>query len=218
MKRPSLVLFSLIAALAAGSGYAQETAPRPDAAAGNAPIRQAVAVLAGGCFWCLESDLDKVDGVISTTSGYIGGATANPTYEQVSAGGTGHTEAVKVVYDAAKVSYEKLLHVFWRNIDPVTANAQFCDKGSQYRAAIFYGSAEEKKLAEDSRAALEKSGRFNKPIVTEIAPASTFYPAEEYHQDYYVKNPVKYRYYRSSCGSDKRLQALWGEEAGGHGS
>lgn len=216
MKRRSLILFGLVAGLAIGAGHAEEAGVKSGAAGPSAPGGQATAVFAGGCFWCLESDLDKVDGVVSTTSGYTGGTKANPTYEQVSAGGTGHTEAVKVVYDPAKVSYEKLLQVFWRNIDPVTPNAQFCDHGSQYRAAIFYGEAAEKTLAEDSKAALEKSGRFKKPIITEIVQASTFYPAEEYHQDYYLKNPVKYRYYRFSCGRDKRLKELWGEEAGGH--
>ncbi|MDB5510501.1 MAG: peptide methionine sulfoxide reductase [Hyphomicrobiales bacterium] len=177
---------------------------------------EASAVFAAGCFWCLESDMDKVKGVRSTTSGYSGGKVANPTYQQVSAGRTGHTEVVKVVYDPNVVTYAQLLHVFWRNVDPVTANAQFCDQGSQYRGAVFYGNAEEKKLAEASRA--EIAGRFDKPIVTEILPAATFYPAEEYHQDYYLKNPIKYKYYRYSCGRDARLQELWGSEAGGHGS
>jgi peptide-methionine (S)-S-oxide reductase len=177
---------------------------------------EASAVFAAGCFWCLESDMDKVKGVRSTTSGYSGGKVANPTYQQVSAGRTGHTEVVKVVYDPNVVTYAQLLHVFWRNVDPVTANAQFCDQGSQYRGAVFYGNAEEKKLAEASRA--EIAGRFDKPIVTEILPAATFYPAEDYHQDYYLKNPIKYKYYRYSCGRDARLQELWGNEAGGHGS
>jgi peptide-methionine (S)-S-oxide reductase len=151
-------------------------------------------------------------------SGYTGGQTTNPTYEQVSAGGTGHAEAVRVVYDPATVTYDELLKVFWRNVDPVTANAQFCDHGSQYRSAIFVGSKEEKSLAEASRASLQASGRFKKPIVTEIVAASAFYPAEEYHQDYYVKNPFKYKFYRTTCGRDARLRELWGNEAGGHGS
>jgi peptide-methionine (S)-S-oxide reductase len=178
----------------------------------------ATAIFAGGCFWCVESDFDKVPGVISTMSGYTGGQTTNPTYEQVSAGGTGHAEAVRVVYDPATVTYDELLKVFWRNVDPVTANAQFCDHGSQYRSAIFVGSKEEKSLAEASRASLQASGRFKKPIVTEIVAASAFYPAEEYHQDYYVKNPLKYKFYRTTCGRDARLRELWGNEAGGHGS
>jgi peptide-methionine (S)-S-oxide reductase len=194
-----------------GLGLAQ-TAGAPTAATGG---RSASAIFAGGCFWCMEPPFDKLAGVISTTSGYTGGTKVNPTYEEVSAGRTGHTEAVKVVYDPAKVSYEKLLDVFWRNHDPLTADAQFCDHGNQYRAGIFYGNDEEKRLAEASKAALEKSGRFKKPIVTEITPATAFYPAEDYHQDYYVKNPVRYKFYRSRCGRDSRLQELWGSEAGG---
>ena len=199
------------------------TAVAGAAAAQTKPAEQparstAAAIFAGGCFWCVESDFDKVPGVISTVSGYTGGQTTNPTYEQVSAGGTGHAEAVRVVYDPATVTYDELLKVFWRNVDPVTANAQFCDHGSQYRSAIFVGSKEEKSLAEASRAALQASGRFKKPIVTEIVAASAFYPAEEYHQDYYVKNPLKYKFYRTTCGRDARLKELWGDEAGGHGS
>jgi peptide-methionine (S)-S-oxide reductase len=171
-----------------------------------------VAVFAGGCFWCTESDFDKVPGVISTTSGYIGGSVANPTYQQVSAGTTGHTEAVQVRYDPSKTSYAKLLEAFWPTIDPLTANAQFCDHGSQYRSAIFYGTADQQTQAEASKAALQNSGRFNQPIVTEILPASTFYPAEDYHQDYYQKNPLRYAYYRRGCGRDARLEQLWGKK------
>jgi peptide-methionine (S)-S-oxide reductase len=184
------------------------------AAPGTASDRPlATATFAGGCFWCMEPPFDKLDGVVATTSGYTGGQTVNPTYEQVSAGGTGHAESVQVAYDPAKVSYETLLDVFWHNIDPLTANAQFCDHGTQYRSAIFYGNEEERRLAEASKAALEQSGRFKgRPIVTEIVPASTFYPAEEYHQDYYLKNPVRYHYYRYRCGRDQRLQELWGPE------
>jgi peptide-methionine (S)-S-oxide reductase len=184
----------------------------PDKSPSGKPL--ASAVFAGGCFWCMEPPFDKLDGVISTTSGYIGGNTANPTYEQVSAGGTGHTEAVKIVYDPAKVSYAKLLDVFWRNIDPVTPNAQFCDHGSQYRSGVFYSDAEQKRLAEQSKQTLELSKRFNRPIVTEITMATAFYPAEGYHQDYYLKNPLKYKFYRWNCGRDARLQELWGSEAG----
>ncbi|WP_439859164.1 peptide-methionine (S)-S-oxide reductase MsrA [Pseudomonas sp. MBLB4136] len=176
------------------------------------PGEQGVAVFAGGCFWCTESDFDKLPGVISTTSGYTGGHLANPSYQQVSAGGTGHTEAVLVSYDPRKTSYADLLEAFWPTIDPLTANAQFCDHGSQYRSAIFYSTPEEKALAEASKAALESSGRFDQPIVTEILPATTFYPAEEYHQDYYRKNPLRYTYYRSGCGRDARLEQLWGEK------
>jgi peptide-methionine (S)-S-oxide reductase len=206
MKRILMGIFSLALIMA------MPLMPAPAAAQAG----QATAVFAGGCFWCLESDMDKVKGVLSTTSGYTGGTVANPTYEQVSAGKTGHTEAVKVVYDPSVVSYKELLHVFWRNIDPLTANAQFCDHGTQYRAAIFYGNDEEKRAAEASKA--ELAGRFPQPIVTQVAPASTFYPAEDYHQDYYKKNPVKYKFYRTTCGRDRRLQEVWGKEAGAHGS
>ena len=171
----------------------------------------ATATFAGGCFWCMEPPYDKLDGVISTTSGYTGGQEKNPTYREVSSGTTGHAESVQVVYDPTKVSYEKLLDVFWHNIDPFTANAQFCDHGSQYRSAIFYHNEEQKRLAEASKQALEKSGRFTKPIVTEIVPATEFYPAEEYHQDYYQKNPIRYKYYRYSCGRDAVLEGIWGK-------
>jgi peptide-methionine (S)-S-oxide reductase len=193
------------------------------ATAQTKPVEQparptATAIFAGGCFWCVEADFDKVPGVISTVSGYTGGQRTNPTYEQVSSGGTGHAEAVKVVYDPARVTYARLLDVFWRNIDPITADAQFCDHGRQYRSAIFIGSNEEKSIAEASKAALQASGRFKVPIVTEIVAASTFYPAEEYHQDYYIKNPIKYKFYRATCGRDARLRELWGNEAGGHSS
>lgn len=175
----------------------------------------ATAIFAGGCFWCMEPPFDVLPGVISTTSGYTSGHTVDPTYVSTSTGKTGHTEAVKIVYDPAKVSYEKLLHVFWRNHDPLTANAQFCDRGSQYRAGIYYGSDEERKLAETSKAELEKSGRFRSKITTEIVAQTAFYPAEDYHQDYYQKNPIRYKIYRSGCGRDRRLNELWGAEAGG---
>lgn len=170
----------------------------------------AVAVFAGGCFWCTESDFDKVPGVLSTTSGYIGGTLANPTYEQVSSGTSGHLEAVQVRYDPAKTDYAKLLAAFWPTIDPLTPNRQFCDAGPQYRSAIFYANAEEQRLAQASKAALEASKRFSQPIVTELLAATTFYPAEEYHQDYYSKNPLRYAYYRNSCGRDDRLKEVWG--------
>jgi peptide-methionine (S)-S-oxide reductase len=176
-----------------------------------APTQYATATFTGGCFWCTEADFDKVDGVISTTSGYIGGTVANPTYEQVSAGRTGHTEAVQVVFDPARVSHARLVEYFWRTIDPTTANRQFCDAGSQYRSGIFTHDAEQLRIVQASKAALEKSKPFREPIVTEIAPATMFYPAEDYHQDYYQKNPVRYRYYRNGCGRDARLKALWGE-------
>jgi peptide-methionine (S)-S-oxide reductase len=170
----------------------------------------ALATFAGGCFWCVESDFDKVPGVISTTSGYTGGHPANPTYEQVSHGGTGHAEAVEIVYDPAKVSYEKLLDVFWHNIDPLAKNRQFCDHGDQYRSAIFYRDEKERSLAETSKAAVQ--ARFKQPIATEIVPAGPFYKAEDYHQDYYLKNPIRYKFYRFNCGRDARLQELWGKK------
>jgi peptide-methionine (S)-S-oxide reductase len=187
----------------------------PLAARGAAPPGGALdsAIFAGGCFWCMEPPFDALAGVVSTTSGYAGGALANPTYEQVSAGGTGHAEVVQVVYDPAKVSYERLLDVFWHNVDPLTADAQFCDRGSQYRTAIFYRGAEQRRLAEASKRALAESGRFDRPIVTEIGEAGAFYPAEGYHQDYYKKNPARYKFYRWNCGRDRRLQALWGKDA-----
>lgn len=169
-----------------------------------------IATFAGGCFWCTEADFDKVPGVISTTSGYIGGKTVNPTYKQVSGGKTGHIEAVQVRFDPAKTSFSKLLTAFWPTIDPLTPNRQFCDDGSQYRSAIFYHDADQQRQAETSKAELAASGRFTQPIVTEILPATTFYPAEEYHQDYYIKNPIRYSYYRSNCGRDARLAEVWG--------
>ena len=178
-------------------------------ASAQAPTR-ATAIFAGGCFWCVEAAFDKVDGVLSTTSGYTGGTKVNPTYEEVSAGRTGHYESLKVEYDPARVSYEKLLDVFWHNIDPVDAAGQFCDKGPQYRAAIFVANDNERALAEASKAALTKSGKLPGPIVTAILPATTFYPAEEYHQDYYLKNPAHYKFYRWSCGRDNRLEQVWG--------
>ena len=185
----------------------------PDAAPGAA---RAVATFAGGCFWCMEQPFDEMPGVLSTTVGYTGGTKPNPTYEEVSAGDGGHIEAVQVVYDPTRVSYEELLEVFWRNIDPVTPNAQFCDRGPQYRSAIFVHDAEQRRLAQESFRELEDSKRLPGPIVTEIVSAGPFYSAEDYHQDYYQRNPLRYRWYRSGCGRDERLEALWGEEAGGH--
>lgn len=173
-------------------------------------INPAKATFAGGCFWCMEPPFDKLEGVISTTSGYTGGDQQNPTYQQVSAGGTGHTEAVEILYDPEKISYAELLDVFWRNIDPLTADRQFCDVGNQYRTGIFFHNDEQKRLAEQSKQALTASNRFAKPIVTEILPAREFYPAEDYHQDYYQKNPLRYKFYRYQCGRDQRLEELWG--------
>jgi peptide-methionine (S)-S-oxide reductase len=169
-----------------------------------------VATFAGGCFWCMEPPYDKLPGVVSTTSGYMGGTVKNPTYDQVSGGRTGHTEVVQVVYDPAKVSYEKLLEVYWKNIDPTVKDRQFCDTGSQYRASIFYHSEAQKRLAEASKAEIEKTKPFKQPIVTPVVAAGEFWPAEEYHQDYYKKNPVRYSYYRTGCGRDARLKELWG--------
>jgi len=169
------------------------------------------ATFAGGCFWCMEPAFDKLQGVKSVASGYTGGHKPNPTYEEVSAGATGHTESIEIAYDPAVVSYATLLDVFWHNIDPTVKDRQFCDAGSQYRSAIFYHSEEQKQLAEASKKALEQSKRFPGPIYTEIVPATTFYPAEEYHQKYYQKNPVRYKYYRYSCGRDQRLKELWGK-------
>ena len=172
-----------------------------------------IATCAGGCFWCMEPPFDKLDGVISTTSGYTGGHQANPTYKQVSAGSTGHTEAIQIEYDPAKVSYEELLAVFWKNIDPTTENRQFCDHGSQYRSGIFYHNDAQKNAAGKSLNKLNQTKPFDEPVVTEITSASIFYPAEEYHQDYYQKNPLRYKYYRYACGRDQRLEKLWGDSA-----
>lgn len=172
------------------------------------------AIFAGGCFWCMEAPFDKLPGVVSVTSGYTGGHTKNPTYAEVSAGDTGHAEAVQVVYDPSKISYSALLTVFWHNIDPTVTDRQFCDVGHQYRAAIFYRGEQQHASALQSKGALEKSGLLREPVVTEITPASEFYPAEEYHQHYYKKNPLRYKYYRGGCGRDKRLKGLWGNAAG----
>ena len=170
----------------------------------------AVATFAGGCFWCMEPPFDKLPGVRSTTSGYTGGHVPNPSYEMVSDGNTGHVEAVQVVYDPAQVSYERLLDVFWHNVDPLSGDGQFCDRGQTYVSAIFYHDDEQRRLAEDSQRKL--GGRFTQPIVTKILPAAAFYPAEEYHQKYHEKNPARDTYYRWSCGRDLRLDDLWGKQ------
>ncbi|WP_244161337.1 peptide-methionine (S)-S-oxide reductase MsrA [Trichlorobacter thiogenes] len=172
------------------------------------------AAFAGGCFWCMEAPFDKLPGVVSVLPGYIGGKKKNPTYKEVSAGGTGHAEAVEIAYDPAKISYKNLLAVYWHNIDPTVINRQFCDTGDQYRSAIFYDTEEQRRVALQSRAALEKNKPFKESIVTEITAAGEFYPAEEYHQHYYKKNPLRYKYYRNGCGRDKRLKELWGSAAG----
>ena len=171
------------------------------------------ALFAGGCFWCMEPPFDRLPGVVSTTSGYTSGRMANPTYEAVSAGGTGHTEAVQVVFDPVQVSYERLLTVFWRNIDPFARDRQFCDRGDQYRSGIYPRTPSQQRAAQASRQAV--AARFKEPIATEIVAASRFYAAEDYHQDYYEKNPVRYKYYRFSCGRDARLKSIWGDDAGG---
>lgn len=172
----------------------------------------AKALFAGGCFWCMEEAFEGIDGVVSVTSGYTGGRTARPTYEEVSAGGTGHAEAVEVLYDPAKVTYATLLEAFWHNIDPTTPDRQFCDRGHQYRSAIFYRDESQRRLAEESKRAIEETKSFRGPIVTEIAAATAFYPAEEYHQDFYQKNPIRYKFYKFNCGRAQRLAELWGDK------
>jgi len=196
------VLALSVAALALAAGV---RAPKPVLAR---------ATFAGGCFWCMEPPFEKIRGVASVTSGYTGGQEVDPTYEQVSSGRTGHAEAVEILYDPAKVTYAQLLDVFWHDIDPLQADGQFCDHGRQYRTAIYTHDAEQKQLAEQSKA--QVMAKFQKPIVTEIVPAARFYPAEEYHQDFYKRNPVRYFTYRAGCGRDRRLKELWGADAGGH--
>ncbi|MDT3687682.1 MAG: peptide-methionine (S)-S-oxide reductase MsrA [Pseudorhodoplanes sp.] len=200
MRRWTSILVFAAVAVTGAAAAAQSDSPKT-----------AKATFAGGCFWCVEADFDKVDGVISTMSGYIGGKVANPTYQQVSRGGTGHAEAVEIVFDAGKVSYEKLLDVFWHNIDPFAKDRQFCDTGDMYRTAIFVHDAAQLKLAEKSKKELEASGKFSLLIQTEIVLATKFYPAEDYHQDFYLKNPAKYKFYRWNCGRDQRLEQIWGK-------
>ena len=194
MKRSLALIFALVAV-----SLVQSAAAEPPA----------TAIFAGGCFWCSEADFEKLPGVVNAESGYIGGKVQNPTYEEVSAGRTGHAEAVRVWYDPQQVTYQQLLDFFWRHIDPTVKDRQFCDVGSQYRSAIFYENDAQRAAAEASKAALEKGGRFPH-IYTEIAPAGTFYLAEDYHQDYYKKNPIRYRYYRTGCGRDARVAEVWG--------
>jgi len=200
-------LFALAAASLVGAvtGPAVAQTVKPVA---EKPVT-ARATFAGGCFWCVEEAFDKVPGVVATTSGYLGGHAKNPTYEQVSGGRTGHAEVVQVEYDPKRVGYEKLLEAFWRNVDPTQKDAQFCDHGSQYRSGIFYHDAEQRRLAEASKAALAKNKPFKGEIVTEITKASEFYAAEGYHQDYYQKNPVRYKFYKTGCGREARLKELW---------
>ncbi|MBU6270258.1 MAG: peptide-methionine (S)-S-oxide reductase MsrA [Betaproteobacteria bacterium] len=196
---------------AASAGTTGSAASPAAATAGAGTAR---AIFAGGCFWCVEADFDKVPGVLATVSGYTGGTVPNPTYEQVSRKTTGHTEAVEITFDPARVSYAQLVEYFWRTIDPTVRDRQFCDVGSPYRTAIFALDEEQLRIARASLAALEKARPFKEPVVTPVLPAAPFYPAEEYHQDYYRRNPVRYDYYRSACGRDARLRALWGEQAG----
>ena len=203
------MLLSLIAAgtVMAGNDSMMKTTER---AAGKFEK----ATFAGGCFWCMEAPFDKLPGVVSVTVGYTGGKAIKPTYEQVSAGGTGHTEAVQIVFDPSRIGYARLLDVFWHNSDPTVTDRQFCDIGSQYRPGIFYHSEEQRLSALKSKEALEKTKPFKEPIVTEVTRAGEFYPAEEYHQHYYKKNPIRYTYYRKGCGRDRRLNELWGDAAG----
>ena len=204
MGKPSIVNRAagalLTAALLAGS-------------AGAASSAKAVATFAGGCFWCVESDFDQVEGVLETVSGYTGGTTENPTYKAVTGGNTGHYEAVRITYDPAKVSYEELLDVFWHSVDPTDAGGQFCDRGDSYRTAVFFHSPEQKRAAIASKRAIDDSGTLKGSIVTPILMAKAFYPAEAYHQDYYVKDPLRYRFYRFGCGRNQRLRDIWGKEA-----
>ena len=200
----STLAFVVLGATSAGAQMAKLPA---------APPGSAVATFAGGCFWCMEAPFDKEPGVIATTSGYAGGTKSNPTYEEVSSGSTGHTEVVQVLYDPKKVSYEKLLDIFWHNVDPTVKDRQFCDVGTQYRTAIFVKTDEERRAAEASKAALETSKPFKEALVTPVVTLTEFWPAEEYHQDYYRKNPVRYTYYRTGCGRDARLKQLWGSAA-----
>jgi len=197
-----MALFTAIVLTAPVASYAQN---------GDQGSTYAKATFAGGCFWCMEPPYDELEGVISTISGYSGGNVPNPSYEQVSSGRTGHTEVVQIEYDPSKISYQELLEVFWRNVDPVDAGGQFCDRGDQYRTAIFYHDEQQRRLAEQSKEALDRSGKLPGGIVTEIVPMTAFYAAEEYHQDYYLKNPLRYKYYRTACGRDRRLNQLWGE-------
>jgi len=192
------------------SAGAQDQVSSPDAK------RLSTAVFAGGCFWCVEADFDKVDGVVSTISGYTGGTVANPTYKQVSHEKTGHYEAVKVTYDPDKVSYDALVDYYFHHIDPTDATGQFCDKGESYRSAVFVADASQREVAETEVSMIDASGVLGKPVVTQILDASTFWPAEDYHQDYYKKNPLKYRYYRTACGRDARVKKVWADASNGH--
>ena len=207
-----VIVIAVVAALFFGGRPAQSMDTKMEKPMNAKPQETQTAVFAGGCFWCTESDFEKVDGVVEVISGYTGGRAANPTYEQVSAGGTGHVEAVKVVYDPDRLTYAQLLQVFWRHVDPTDGGGQFVDRGSQYRSVIFYSTDQERSLAEASKQSLAASGRFGKPIATEILRLGEFYPAEEYHQDYYKKNPIRYRYYRGGSGRDQFLDKVWADQ------
>ena len=209
MNRLTVAAIAMIAAVGAllATGLGPVRAQAPEAK----PAATEVATFAGGCFWCVESDFDKVEGVISTVSGFMGGKTPNPTYQQVSHGNTGHLEVVQVTFDPAKVSYKKLVDHFWRTIDPYDAGGQFCDRGESYMTAIFTHSPEQKKIAEASKAELEKNGPLKQPIATTVRDAGPFTAAEDYHQDFYKKNPARYKFYRYGCGRDARIEAIWGK-------
>ena len=211
MRAKGFVILLLALAGLAVAAVLDRSGGEPAPAGAETGLDTALATFAGGCFWCVEEAFDKVPGVVSTTSGYTGGRTPDPGYEDVSAGRTGHAEAVQVVYDIEVTTYEKLLEAFWRNVDPTDGGGQFCDRGDSYRSAIFTHGEEQARLAETSKRALEESGRFNEPIATEIVPAGPFYPAEEYHQDYYRRNPVRYKIYKWNCRRAQRLEQIWGE-------
>jgi methionine-S-sulfoxide reductase len=208
MKRAMTLVFVML--LLGGMSMASAEGPGKGPVAPLKGLERAT--FAGGCFWCMEAPFEKLDGVIAVISGYTGGHTEKPTYEEVSSGRSGHAEAVEVQYDPSRITYAKLLDVFWRNIDPTTRDRQFVDTGSQYRTAIFYHNEEQKRLAEESKRTLDASGRFGKPIVTEIVPAGKFYPAEEYHQDYYKKSSGRYKFYRFNSGRDQYLDRIWGKD------
>ncbi len=203
-----IVMMGLAALIAVSAAIADDRTKPVQASVGKTEK----AIFAGGCFWCMETPFEKLPGVISAVSGYTGGFKENPTYEEVSSGGTGHVEAVEITYDPETISYEKLLDVFWMNIDPTAVDRQFVDVGHQYRAAVFYLDDAQKRLAEETREKLQQSNRFTRPIVTEIRQASVFYPAEDYHQNYYKKNPTRYKYYRNGSGRDQFLDSIWGKD------
>ena len=211
MTRPHRHSTLLAAAVLIAGGLAVTTAAQQTSETAPVSDGLAKATFAGGCFWCMEPPFDELDGVISTTSGYTGGDRRHPAYQEVASGQTKHAEAVEIVYDPAKISYAQLLEVFWMNVDPLTLDRQFCDGGAQYRTAIFFHGDEQARLARDTKQQLDDSGRFDRPVVTQVVDAGEFWAAEDYHQDYYLKNPIRYKFYRYGCGRDKRLDELWGE-------